>query len=139
MAQTIRDVMTFDPVALAANASLTAAARQMKLSDIGDVIVVDQNQVCGMVTDRDIVVRALAEGRDPSTTTLAEICSREVACLQAEDSVQDAVRLMRERAVRRLPVVDRGRPVGIVSIGDLAIDLDSESALATISAAPPST
>ncbi len=136
MSQTIQEVMTPDPVALPANAPLSEAARQMKQRDIGDVIVLDNDKVCGVVTDRDIVVRAVAEDRDPAATTLGEICSRDLVTLTPTSSVDDAVRLMRERAIRRLPVVDDGRPVGIVSIGDLAVERDAESALAQISAAP---
>ncbi len=137
MTQSIVEVMTPDPVALPASSSLNDAAREMKRGDIGDVIVTDDGRVCGVVTDRDIVVRALAEGRDPATTPLAEICSRRVVTLAPDDSVAVAVQLMREHAIRRLPVVDGDNPVGIVSIGDLAIERDSDSALANISAAPP--
>jgi CBS domain-containing protein len=135
--QSILEVMTPDPVVLPASASLNEASREMKRGDIGDVIVVDDGRVCGVVTDRDIVVRALAEERDPRTTKLAEICSRPVVTLAPSDSVEAAVQLMREHAVRRLPIVDGTKPIGIVSIGDLAIERDSESALANISAAPP--
>ena len=82
--------------------------------------------------------RALAEGADPNTTAVGDICSRELTTLKPTDSVGQAVRLMREKAVRRLPVVeDTGWVVGIVSIGDLAVDRDRRSALADISAAPP--
>jgi CBS domain-containing protein len=108
----------------------------MKQHDIGDVIVLDDSKVCGVVTDRDIVVRALAEGRDPATVKLGDICSRDLVSLAPTDSVEDAVRLMRERAIRRLPVLDKGRPVGMVSIGDLAVERDGDSVLADISVAP---
>jgi len=134
--QRIREVMTSDPVALPADSPLTAAAEHMKRRDIGDVIVVDGDQVCGVVTDRDIVVRAVAEGRDPASTRLAEICSRDVVTAAPDDPVDQAVRTMRERAVRRLPVVEGGRPVGVVSLGDLAVERDPDSALAGISVAP---
>jgi CBS domain-containing protein len=134
--QSIREVMTPDPVALPASAPLKEAAHQMKQRDIGDVIVLDDSKVCGVVTDRDIVVRALAEDRNPKTTKLADICSRELVSLGPDDSVEDAIRLMRDRAVRRLPVVDKGKPVGIVSLGDLALERDADSALAEISGAP---
>jgi CBS domain-containing protein len=130
--------MSADPVALNADTTLNEAARTMKDRDIGDVIVLHENKVCGVVTDRDIVVRAVAQERDPRMTLLEEICSHEVATLTPEDSVEDAVRLMRERAIRRVPIVDNGKPVGIVSIGDLALERDRESALADISDAPAS-
>lgn len=89
------------------------------------------------MTDRDIVVRGIAEGLDPRTNTLDDICSRTLTTVSPDDSIDTAVSLMREKAIRRLPVVKRGRPVGIVSIGDLAIERDRDSALADVSAAPP--
>src|SRR6266508_182244 len=97
----------------------------------------DGSKVYGIVTDRDIVVRGIAEGLDPRTNTLDDICSRTLTTVSPDDSIDTAVSLMREKAIRRLPVVKRGRPVGIVSIGDLAIERDSHSALADVSAAPP--
>jgi CBS domain-containing protein len=136
MAKSIRDVMTRDPVTIDANAPVVDAARQMKTRDIGDVVVLDGGRVAGVVTDRDIVVRAVADAKDPQTTRIADVCSRDLVTVPSSASIEDAVRLMREHAVRRLPVVDDGRPVGIVSIGDLAIERDSGSALADISAAP---
>jgi CBS domain-containing protein len=134
MAQSIREVMTPDPVTLPATATLEEAARCMKDEDIGDVLVVDNGVLRGIVTDRDIVIRGLAEGR--ASARLGDICSSELVALLPDDSVDDAVRLMREHAVRRLPVVEDGKPVGMVSIGDLAVERDRESALADISAAP---
>ena len=89
----------------------------------------------GLVTDRDIVVRAVAGGRNPADIKVADICSSDLEAVQPDQSVSEAIRLMREHAVRRIPVVSEGRPVGILSIGDLAIDRDEESALADISAA----
>jgi CBS domain-containing protein len=135
--QSIRELMTANPVALTSSSPLNEAAQQMKQRDIGDVIVLDEGTVCGVVTDRDIVVRALAEDKDPASTTLGEICSRDLISLSPSDSVEDAIRLMRERAIRRLPIVEAGQPVGIVSIGDLAVARDATSALADISSARP--
>jgi CBS domain-containing protein len=138
MKDKIRDVMTADPVSLQIGSTLTDAARAMRDSNIGDVIVLDDNgQVCGIVTDRDIVIRALAEGREAGATTLGEICTRDPESLSSEDSVSDAIRLMSGKAIRRVPVVDDGKPVGIVTIGDLAIERDPDSALANISEAKP--
>lgn len=138
MAQSIMEVMTTDPITIPQRASVQEAAQAMRDSDIGDVIVLDDSeQVCGIVTDRDIAVRFVAEGKDPAGTLLEEIYSRELQTLSPKDSVGDAVRLMSEKAIRRLPVVDEGKPVGIVSIGDLAATQDPDSALADISAAPP--
>ncbi|MGI9121025.1 MAG: CBS domain-containing protein [Acidimicrobiales bacterium] len=129
--------MTADPVALESTASVIDAARQMKDRDIGDVIVVEDGRICGVVTDRDLVVRALAELRDPTATKLGEVCSRELATVSPEDDLKSAGDLMRDKAVRRMPVVEGDRPVGIVSMGDLAVERDPDSALGSISAASP--
>jgi CBS domain-containing protein len=137
MTQTIRELMTSDPVTLPTESTVLDAARRMKQDDIGDVIVLRDDQPCGVVTDRDLVVRAIADGRDPATTTLGEICSKDLVTLSPSDDVAEAVRIMRERAVRRIPIVEDGRAVGVISIGDLAIERDADSALADISAAPP--
>ena len=137
MAQTIRDVMSSKPVTLRLEDTVYSAAEAMKKNDIGDVLVIDSdNKIAGIVTDRDIAVRAVAEGRDPSATQLSDVCSSNIASVSPDDPISTAVDTMRERAIRRLPVVDGDTPVGVVSIGDLAIDLDKRSALADISAAP---
>jgi CBS domain-containing protein len=103
------------------------------------LIVIENNQVCGIVTDRDIVVRTVAEARDPATTTLADICSHALTTVRTTDSIEQAVQLMRAKAIRRLPVVEGGQAVGIVTLGDLAVERDPSSALGDISAAPPNT
>ena len=139
MPPTVRDVMTADPVALEAKTSVTEAARKMKERDIGDVIVLEGDRLCGVVTDRDIVVRALAEERDPGATKLGDICSREVVTVAPGDDLTTAGDLMRQRAIRRVPVVEGGRPVGILSMGDLAVERDPNSALGQVSAASPNT
>jgi signal-transduction protein with cAMP-binding, CBS, and nucleotidyltransferase domain len=134
----IKDVMTKSPRTLSADASLTEAARIMRDDAIGGVIVTkDDGSACGFLTDRDIVVRALAEHRDPDSTRLSEICSSDMVELQPEQTIDEAVRLMAEHAIRRIPVVDGGRPVGLVSLGDLAQARDPDSALGAISSAPP--
>jgi CBS domain-containing protein len=139
VAQTLKDLMTPNPLTCPATATIKDAATQMRDCNIGDVIVTDGNEVCGIVTDRDIVVRALADGRHPTDTKLGDICSRDLVTLSPDADVTEAVTLMREHALRRLPIVQNGKPVGIVSIGDLAVERDSDSALADISAAPPNT
>jgi CBS domain-containing protein len=133
----VSDVMTKDPAVLDMMDTAADAATMMRERDIGDVIVREGDHVGGIVTDRDIVVRAVAENRNPTTVTLGEICSRDVTTLSPDDSVSDAIKLMSDRALRRLPVVESGRPVGIVSLGDLAIEHDKESVLGQISSAPP--
>ena len=137
MAQQIRDVMTPNPVSLPGTASVHEAARAMRDGDMGDVIVIEHDRVCGIVTDRDIVVRTIAEAQDPATTTLADICSHRVLIVAPTDSIEEAVRLMRTHAIRRVPVVEGGQPVGMVSLGDLAVERDPGSALGEMSDAPP--
>jgi CBS domain-containing protein len=134
----VRDVMTKRPRQLDASSTAAEAAKIMRDEDIGDVLVRDGSGLCGVVTDRDIVIRAVAAGKDPEKITLGEICSRELWALSPDDSVSEAVLLMREHAVRRLPVIEDGSAaVGIVTLGDLAQTLDRTSALGDISAAPP--
>jgi CBS domain-containing protein len=130
MATKVRDIMSPAPVSMAATEPVSAAARAMKEHGIGTVLVVADGRLCGLVTDRDITVRVLAENRDPDRTRVGDICSSEPAVLGPDDDVEQAARLVRERAVRRIPVVRDGTPVGVVSIGDLALDKDQESAAA---------
>ena len=137
MAQSISEVMTPNPVTIPADMSAVNAAELMRDRDIGDVIVMEQNRVVGIITDRDIVVRVVASGQEPAKAKLADICSKELHTVKPTDPVEEAINLMREKAVRRILVMDDGYPVGIVSIGDLALERDRQSALGDISAAPP--
>lgn len=129
--------MTRDPRTVDTGDTLVDAARVMRDSDIGDVVVMENGQVTGIVTDRDIVVRAIAEGRDPGSTSVGDVCTTGVETADPSASVDDALRIMREHDIRRLPVVKNGRPVGIISLGDLAVEREPESTLADISAASP--
>jgi CBS domain-containing protein len=136
--QTIRDIMTPDPIVLDLSATVRDAARAMKARDVGDVLVANEGRLWGIVTDRDIVVRAVADFAEaPGQCKLAEICSTDVQCLAPDDDVADAIRVMERSAIRRLPVVEEGRAIGVVTLGDLAIARDRNSALGKISAAPP--
>jgi CBS domain-containing protein len=136
MAKSIKDAMSTKPTSLSANSTLADAARQMRDLDIGDVLIEEGGRLAGIVTDRDLVVRAMAEGRDV-TSKLGDIVSSEVVCITPTDTADDAIRIMRERALRRVPVVENGRPIGIVSLGDLAGERDPRSVLGEISTAPP--
>ena len=136
MADSIRDLMTEDPRTVEAGDSIQDAARIMREDDVGAVIVTEGDSPCGIVTDRDITVRATAEGKDGSTA-VSEVCSKSATTLGPDDSVDDAVRVMRDEKIRRVPIVEDGRPVGIVSLGDLAEARDPDEALAEISAAAP--
>ncbi|MFI7075314.1 CBS domain-containing protein [Micromonospora sediminicola] len=134
----ISDVMTRQVVYLPAETPLDEAARVMKESDIGDVVVTDGATLAGMLTDRDIVVRAVAERADPGTTTIGSIITREVVMIEQHCTANEAAALMRERNIRRVLVCDSDRKlVGIVSLGDLAMQLDPRSALSDISEAAP--
>jgi len=135
MAQTVSEVMTQDPTMLDAAETVADAARAMRDRGIGDVVVEDDGRLCGIVTDRDIVVRAVAEGRAPGEVRLRDVCSADLVTVQPDTAVDEAVRLMREKALRRLPVVRGDDVVGIVSLGDLAIERDPDSALGAISSA----
>ncbi len=138
MANLVKDVMTRNPKVVRASSTVMDAACIMRDSKIGDVIVVDDaNKVRGIVTDRDLVVKAVASGTDPSKTSIESVCTRDVTVLKPTQTTDDAVTIMREKAVRRLPVVEAGNLVGIVSLGDLAKRIDSGSCLGQISAAPP--
>lgn len=135
--KTIRDIMTPQTKTVSAGDPVLRAAQMMRDEDMGDVVVMDEGgSMCGIVTDRDIAVRAVAEGKDPSGTRVDDICSKGLTTIRPDDDVDSAARTMRERAVRRLPVTEDGRVVGAVSIGDLAREQDPNSALADISAAP---
>jgi CBS domain-containing protein len=129
--------MTHDPRTVEPSATLTEVARIMRDEDIGAVVVVENGAAAGLVTDRDIVVRGIAAGRDPNSTPVGEVATRDLRTLTPDQNVEDAIRLMREWDVRRVVVVQDGRPVGIVSIGDLAIERDTDSVLADISSEPP--
>jgi CBS domain-containing protein len=137
MTNTVRDVMSGDPVCLDPGTTLNEAAERMAERDIGAVLVVGDGNLRGIVTDRDIVVRALARHLDPERTPVDEILSGDVVTVELDDSIEQAVELMRERAIRRLPVTSGGEPVGILSLGDLAEQRDPTSALADISTAQP--
>jgi CBS domain-containing protein len=136
--QTVREVMTPHVVTLPGETTLTDAAVAMREEDIGDIVVCNDDTLAGLITDRDIVVRAIAERRDPTTTTIGEILTDYVVTVRPDDSVQTAALLMRDNAVRRVVVCgDDKKLVGIVSIGDLAEEIDPESVLGGISRAEP--
>jgi CBS domain-containing protein len=108
----------------------------MDKEDIGNVLVVENGELQGIVTDRDIVVRVIAKGNGPDAS-VREACTTDLEALSPDDSVEDAIQKMEQGNVRRLPVVEDGKPVGIISLGDLAVNRDDDSALADISSASP--
>jgi CBS domain-containing protein len=139
MAHRIKDVMSKEVVTVPETESLRSVAEKMRDRAIGDVLVTTgDRRLRGIVTDRDIVIRGLARGADPNET-VGGVCSTQVRTLKPDDTVADALQVMRSHAIRRIPVVDKGVTVGIVSIGDLAQTRDPKSALGRISAAPSNT
>jgi CBS domain-containing protein len=136
-ANTVREVMTKNPLSLPDTASLSQAARAMRDSHIGVVMVTDSSdKLAGLVTDRDIVVRAIAEGQDPNHVPLSRVLSKPEFKLEPDASIDQAIKMMSQASIRRLPVVEDGRCVGVVSLGDLAVARDPKSTLGRISSAP---
>jgi CBS domain-containing protein len=131
-------LMTKTVVQLPAEANLVEAAGAMRDVDIGDVVVTARGVLVGLVTDRDIVVRAVAEGKDPATTRLSDVITGDVVLVREDASLEDAAELMRQHSVRRLVVTDDvGQVAGVISLGDLAAVRDPASTLGSISSAPP--
>ena len=118
--RTIRDVMTPNPSTVEPATPVIEAARIMKQQDVGPVPVCEGERLVGVVTDRDIVLRVVAEGRDPQATTIGEIDSSDLETVSPDDDLDSALRKMASAQVRRLPVVEEGRLVGIVAQADVA-------------------
>ncbi|NYT93694.1 CBS domain-containing protein [Salinispora sp. H7-4] len=134
----VSDVMTKQVIYLPLETTLDEAARVMKEADIGDVVATDGATLAGVLTDRDIVVRAVAQRSDPARTTIGSIVTREVVMIEQNCTAGEAAALMRERGVRRVLVCDNERKlVGIVSLGDLALRLDPQSALGQLTEQAP--
>jgi CBS domain-containing protein len=134
---TVGEFMTTRLVTMNGTETLTAAACRMRDADIGDVIVTRGGKVTGIITDRDIAVRAVAEGIDPDDVTLDQMQTHDLVSVNPHDDAVAAADLMRTYAVRRLPVMEEGRLIGLVSLGDLAVEREPDSVLADISADDP--
>lgn len=140
MTRRVHEVMTDKPVTVGSLTSLAEAARVMRDASIGDVLVVEDGRLRGIVTDRDLVIRGMAENRDPADTTVQAVCTKEPVTVKPGDGVDHAMDLMRRHALRRLPVLtESGELVGVVTLGDLTVERDPGSALAAIAAAEPDT
>jgi CBS domain-containing protein len=123
MATKVHDVMTSRPTCVTADTPIARVAELMEAEDVGVIPIVDGDRLVGMVTDRDIVVRAVAKGKDPRGMPVAEIQSRELVTVDPENNLSDALELMARYQVRRLPVVDDDeRLVGVVSQADVALE-----------------
>ena len=118
----LRDMMTAKIEDIPADATLVQAAQKMKQLDIGAIPVCEDDRLVGIITDRDIAVRAVAEGRDPKNMSVREAMSPDICFCYEDESVESAAKLMEEKQIRRLPVFDRKeRAIGMVSLGDLAV------------------
>ena len=126
MAKHVRDAMTESPRTASLSQSLHEAARVMKDEDVGSLPVVEDGGLVGVITDRDIVVRAVAEGRAPDSVTVGEIVSRDPVTVQPGEKLDEAIRLMARHRVRRLPVVEEGRLVGVLAQADVASEAGEE-------------
>ena len=137
MDQRIADVMTRNVVTCSDSDTVEQAAQAMRDNDVGDVVVTSNGQLAGILTDRDVVIRAVADGANPAQTTIGEIVTGNLVTATPEESVGDVATRMADASVRRIPVVDGGEVVGIVCLGDLAEEKDPNSVLGEISSAPP--
>ena len=123
----IKDVMTRSVETVRPDQTLQEAAARMKSLDVGPMPVTENDRLVGMLTDRDIVVRGVAEGRDARTTKVRDAMTSDVVCCNEDDDVKDAASKMKDRQIRRLVVVDgQQRVSGIVSLGDIAVDTSDE-------------
>jgi CBS domain-containing protein len=121
MAKLIGDVMTSNPRAITADATVTDAAQLMREADTGVVPIVEDERLVGTFTDRDIAIRVVAEQKDPTTTRVGDVASRDLITVDPQQDLDEALRLMAQHQVRRLPVVEEdGRLVGIVAQADVA-------------------
>jgi CBS domain-containing protein len=128
VAKKIRDAMTPTARAVSPQQSLVDAAKMMRDEDVGALPVVEDGRVVGMVTDRDIVVRAVAEGRDSAAVKAGEVASREVVAVEPDQDLDEALNLMARHRVRRLPVVEQGRLVGVLAQADVAMEAKEKEA-----------
>ena len=124
MAKSVRDAMTEEPRSIGQSASVVEAAQLMREEDIGSLPIVDDEKLVGMITDRDIATRVVAAAADPQMTTVADVYSRDLVSVEPDNDLEEALGLMARHQVRRLPVVENGRLVGIVTQADIALRED---------------
>jgi CBS domain-containing protein len=121
MAKSVRDAMTADPRSIGATASVVEAARLMREAHIGSLPITDNEELVALITDRDITTRVVAEAADPQITSVGDVCSRDLISVEPDKELEEALQLMARHQVRRLPVVENGRLVGIVAQADIAL------------------
>ena len=125
MGKSVRDVMTENPRTVDAGSPVVEAARLMKEEDVGLAPIVEGDRLVGVLTDRDVAVRVVAEGRDPEQIKVSEVASRDLVTLDPQQDLDEALRLMARHQVRRLPVIEEdGRLVGVVAQADVAKEAD---------------
>ena len=125
MGQSIKDVMTSDPCTIDAEKPVAYAAKMMRDEDVGLAPIVEGDKLVGMLTDRDIAIRVVAEGKDPNQVTVREVASKQVVTIDPQQDLNEALRIMAKHQVRRLPVVEEdGRLVGVVAQADIAREGD---------------
>lgn len=140
MAQSVRELMTSEPLKFSGGTMVHEIARAMRDEDIGSVLIMNNDTLVGVLTDRDIVVRGLADRADLSQCSAEEVCSgSQLVTVAPNENADNAIARMREHAVRRVPVIENGSAIGMFSIGDAAVDRDPSSALGDISAATANT
>ena len=121
MATSIRDAMTANPTTAKSDTSIVEVARMMKTEDVGVIPIVDGDRLSGVITDRDITIQVVAEGRDPESMTASEVASRDLVTIDPQQDLDEALRLMAQHQVRRLPVVEEdGKLVGMLAQADVA-------------------
>ena len=128
MAKSVRDAMTDNPRSISQSAPVVEAARLMREEHIGSLPITDDEQLVGMITDRDITTRVVAEAADPKTTSVGAVYSRDVVSVEPDNDLDEALQLMARHQVRRLPVVENGRLVGIVAQADVALRENEKTA-----------
>jgi CBS domain-containing protein len=121
MTKSVREAMTQDPRSIGASASVVEAARLMREQHIGSLPVTEDERLVGMITDRDITTRVVAESAVPETTSVGDVYSRELISVEPDSDLDEALQLMARHQVRRLPVVENGRLVGVVAQADIAL------------------
>jgi CBS domain-containing protein len=126
MGKSIRDVMSSNPCAIDADKPVAHAAKMMKDEDVGLAPVVEGDRLVGTLTDRDIVLRVVAEGKDPQTVAVREVASTDPVTVDPEQGLDEALQLMASNQVRRLPVVEEGRLVGVLAQADVAREAKEE-------------
>ena len=121
MAKSVREAMTEDPRSIGQSASVVEAAQLMREEDIGSLPITDEEKLVGMLTDRDITTRVVAQAGDPNATSVGEVYSRDLISVEPDNDLEEALGLMARHQVRRLPVVENGKLVGIVAQADIAL------------------